>query len=86
MNTVITDPPWGHFVDATDSDLAGLYSGTDASLRELMAPDGQAVVLTSVPETAVDAAASQGFRVTETFPVLVNGRKAAVVVSSPETG
>jgi 23S rRNA G2445 N2-methylase RlmL len=82
VDTVVTDPPWGLYEAPAGGSLADLYLATYATFRAVMAPAAPAVVLTGVPETAITAARTHGFAIAESLPVLVNGRKASVVVAT----
>lgn len=81
LDRVLTDPPWGRFRGAP-ADVVPLYRALGAALATAMAPGGLAVVLTGAPGDARAALLATAGAGTErdSFPVLVNGTKAEVLV------
>jgi len=80
VSMVVTDPPWGVFTGDLD-EVKRLYRRAASTLQSVVAPDGRVVVLTAAADAAEAALASEGFALAENFGVLVNGRKARVVVA-----
>lgn len=79
FDVTVTDPPWGAFARGIDVDT--LYAGAAAALRTVAAPAARVVVLTSLGDLARRSLGTAAFEVTDSFPVLVNGKKAEVVVA-----
>jgi predicted RNA methylase len=79
VDRVLTDPPWGQFRGAP-ADVVPLYRALGAALATAVAPGGLAVVLTGAPEAARGAMLAGDGTEREAFPVLVNGKKAEVLV------
>lgn len=74
IHKIVTDPPWGHFVD-TDLPIEDFYRAMLAEFARVLKPDGKLVMLT--------AEAIQGhekLKLSKKFNILVSGRKASVYV------
>lgn len=81
VTTVVTDPPWGHYT-AGDENLDRLYFDLGAAAERWLRPGGALVVLTGAPERTVDRLLNDGGLQGElSLPVLVNGRKARVILA-----
>lgn len=81
VSAVVTDPPWGHY-SSVDEGVIGLYADLGAVARRWLHPGGAFVVLTGAPKDAVERLLDAGgFERELNLPVLVNGRKACVLVA-----
>jgi len=77
IDRVITDPPWGEFTHQPTSELHKLYLHAFFQIHRVLRAKGAVVMLTAVP--FLDEVAKEGgFRITNQYHTLVNGRKAAV--------
>lgn len=83
IDAIVTDPPWGHFDSEVDVDAGYLDLGRLAS--RWLKPRGSLVVLTAALESVIDQLFVQASLVEEErFPVLINGRKALVLVAKKQ--
>jgi tRNA (guanine6-N2)-methyltransferase len=80
IHTIVTDPPWGHFVK-TDAPIADFYRDMLEELVRVLRPDGRLVILTA-ETAAMDAAVKQFDRLalSRKFNILLSGKKASVYV------
>ena len=82
VSHIVTDPPWGQHED-NHGPIEDLYHSIGEKAAQLLSPPGTLVVLTGAGEAAIDAMiAGGGLKEADRFPVLINGRKAAVVRAS----
>ncbi len=82
VSHIVTDPPWGHY-GGNRGAIEDLYHSIGKKAAQLLRPPGILVVLTGAGEAAIDAMiAGGGLEEADRFPVLINGRKAAVVRAS----
>jgi 23S rRNA G2445 N2-methylase RlmL len=81
VDVVLTDPPWGQFA-GDEADVDHLYRDALATIDSILAPAGQVVLLTAAVAAAEESMPRAGLEVAESFPVLVNGKKAAVLVAA----
>ncbi|MDR0399841.1 MAG: hypothetical protein LBH51_02730 [Treponema sp.] len=77
LDSVITDPPWGHYRNLP---IGELYDQSLKVFAALLKPGGRAVILCGRGEELTTAAARHGFTTTRTMPILLSGRKAVVYV------
>ncbi len=85
VNVVLSDPPWGLY-QGSISDLDSLYDAAIANFRHILAPDGTVVLLTAAVQAASDSLERRGFELKTSFSVLVNGKKARVLVATVQDG
>lgn len=83
VDVVLADPPWGLFARPAGG-VDALYDSAFMAFRRVLAPGGRVVLLTGAIASAEAAMHKHGFKVEESFPVLVNGKKARVVVTAPQ--
>lgn len=79
VDTVITDPPWGFFQRRDEREDRAFYSALWRTVDHCLARHGRAVLLLSNPSPAL-ALLPSGLKSTRDLPVLVNGKKAQVLV------
>ena len=79
VDAVVTDPPWGIFQDPAGG-VAQLYSDMLSNLERVMAPLARIVLLTAATEAVNISVGNSGLTCEDSFRVLVNGRKASVMV------
>ncbi len=79
ITSIVTDPPWGLYGDRP-LDLDAFYSGMLRSFARVLTNRGRLVVLVArhIPLEQLAAGAASALSMKESFPVLVNGRKATV--------
>jgi hypothetical protein len=77
LDSVITDPPWGHYQDLP---IADLYTQSLGIFAGLLKPNGRAVILCGRGEELLTAAAQHGFAAARNIPILLSGRKAVIYV------
>lgn len=81
VSAVVTDPPWGHYA-TVDEGLDSLHSDLGVAAQRWLQPGGALVALTGAPQTVVGRLLDDGGLHEElNVPVLVNGRKARVVLA-----
>jgi len=78
VDFIITDPPWGLYNRAEN--IAGLYESVLTEFKRVLADGGTVTLLSGAPADMAAAAGKAGFTVAERFNVLVNGKKADVMV------
>ena len=84
VDAVITDPPWGMYRE-TKEPLGEFYSGLLALFAALLKPGGRAVILTAAADELKSAAGkTQELKLTQTYSILVSGKKAQVFVIRKE--
>jgi tRNA G10 N-methylase Trm11 len=82
VSAIVTDPPWGHYDDHTPS-ITSLYEDLAYFAVRALVTGGALVVLTGAGPEAVHALRSRKELVSgDPIPVLVNGRKAQIVVAT----
>jgi predicted RNA methylase len=81
VDVVLADPPWGLFAKPSGG-VDTLYDAAFATFRHVLATGGRVVLLTAAVLSAESAMGDNGFAVQESFPVLVNGKKARVFVAA----
>ncbi len=82
---VITDPPWGLF-GAQPASVERLYQDRVIGLGNRLPPGGKFVVLTGADEAALSwLRAASKLQVDEEVPILVNGKKARVLIGHTRT-
>ena len=82
VDAIVTDPPWGHY-DAPETSVASLYTDLAHFALEALVTGGSLVVLTGGGAEAVEALTARKELVRRnSFPVLINGRKAQIVVAA----
>lgn len=81
IDVVLADPPWGLFAEPRGG-VDSLYDAAFATFRRVLAPSGRVVLLTAAVPSADAAMQAHGFKREECFPVLVNGKKARVLVAA----
>jgi 23S rRNA G2445 N2-methylase RlmL len=81
VDAVLTDPPWGQFPGQA-ADIDRLYRAAFATIDSVLAPAGRVVLLTAAAAVAEQSMHRLGFGLSESFPVLVNGKKASVLVAA----
>jgi tRNA G10 N-methylase Trm11 len=74
IHKIVTDPPWGHFVD-TEQPIGEFYGAMLAEFARVLRPGGKLVILTAEPLTIDDR-----FTIEKRFNILLSGKKAAVHV------
>jgi len=80
-SAIVTDPPWGHY-EQPDTSVASLYADLANFALEALVTDGSLVVLTGGGPDAIQALTARSeLRLVNNFPVLINGRKAQIVVA-----
>lgn len=79
VSSIVTDPPWGLY-DRGVRDLDSFYTEMLGSFARVLAMHGRLVVLVArdIPLEALAARSTSSFRMQESMPVLINGRKASV--------
>jgi len=83
VDLIITDPPWG-FVSLVD-DITGFYRRVLAELKRILSPSGKIVILTGRPAEMSEAAAQARLAAASRTGILVNGKKAAVIIFTQTT-
>jgi len=78
VDRIITDPPWGFFGEIND--LADLYFRVFVEFRRILRDNGCIALLAGKPAESAEAAISAEFKLIDEFPVLVNGKKASVIM------
>jgi 16S rRNA G966 N2-methylase RsmD len=82
VSAIVTDPPWGHY-DDLDTSVASLYADLANFAVEALVSGGPLVVLTGGGAAAVQSLTTRKELVlADSFPVLINGRKAQIVVAT----
>ncbi|MCL2093652.1 MAG: methyltransferase [Treponema sp.] len=79
LDAIVSDPPWGIF-KKTDGDLGEFYGKMLAHCHGLLKEGGRAVFLCGAPEDFEGALAGSPFRLSQSLPILVSGKKARVYV------
>jgi 16S rRNA G966 N2-methylase RsmD len=83
VSAIVTDPPWGHYEGDLAASVVSLYEDLAHFAVRTLVTGGPLVVLTGAGPDAVDALGSRKELVSaERFPVLINGRKAQIVVAA----
>ncbi len=72
IHKIVTDPPWGHFVDVPTAEF---YPAMLHEFARVLRPDGKLVIL-----TAESLPADERLALSRKFDILVSGKKAAVYV------
>ncbi|HEX5228251.1 MAG TPA: methyltransferase domain-containing protein, partial [Bryobacteraceae bacterium] len=72
IHKIVTDPPWGHFVDLPSADF---YPAMLSEFARVLRSGGKLVIL-----TAEDLKPDERFALRKKFNILVSGKKAAVYV------
>jgi tRNA (guanine6-N2)-methyltransferase len=80
IHKIVTDPPWGHFVN-TDLPIEDFYRAMLAEFARLLRPGGKLVILTTAPLVINDR-----FILSRTLNILVSGKKASVYVLARRAG
>jgi tRNA G10 N-methylase Trm11 len=78
VDLIITDPPWGIFEKLTD--ITEFYTGFLTEFKRVLKPLSSAVLLTGSPAEALSAAKTAALSVASRRDILVNGKKASVLV------
>jgi 16S rRNA G966 N2-methylase RsmD len=82
VSAIVTDPPWGHYDDHATS-VASLYEGIAHFAVASLVTGGALVVLTGAGPDAVHSLRARKELVAgDAYSVLVNGRKAQIVVAT----
>jgi tRNA G10 N-methylase Trm11 len=81
VDTVLTDPPWGLYASRA-ANIGQLYEDTFATMQAILNPTGRVVLLTAAAPAAREPIHQYGFELADSFPVLVNGKKASVLVAT----
>jgi precorrin-6B methylase 2 len=79
IHKIVTDPPWGHFVEL-ETDPETFYSEVLAELSRILMPEGILVILLSRNEVfpAILERMSGKLELTESYQILVSGKKTTV--------
>jgi 16S rRNA G966 N2-methylase RsmD len=82
LSAIVTDPPWDHY-DELDTSVASLYADLTNFAVQALVTGGALVVLTGGGDEAIQSLTTRKELVLgKTLPVLINGRKAQIVVST----
>lgn len=79
VDRVITDPPWGFFA-ASQTDIDAFHRTMWLNMDSVVRPGGQIAILTARVESALRSIDGTTLEIQSMSPVLVNGKKASVVV------
>jgi predicted RNA methylase len=81
VSAIVTDPPWGQY-DRRDTSIASLYADLANFASGALVTGGHLVVLTGGGSDAIQSLTSRKeLALVDDFPVLINGRKAQIVVA-----
>ena len=81
VSAIVTDPPWGHY-DRLDTSIASLYGDLANFAAGALVTGGHLVVLTGGEAHAIQSLTTRKeLALVDDVPVLINGRKAQIVVA-----
>ncbi|MDR1688699.1 MAG: methyltransferase [Clostridiales bacterium] len=78
VDIIITDPPWGIFENIAD--ISKFYAGFLKEFKRVLKNGATAILLTGSPLEALDAAKTAALTTINRRDILVNGKKASVIV------
>ncbi|HEY7104843.1 MAG TPA: hypothetical protein VH986_00425 [Acidimicrobiia bacterium] len=82
VSVIVTDPPWGHYGDHGVA-VASLHDDLANFAVRALVTDGSLVILTGAGPDAISAVTCRKELVpAQSFPVLINGRKAQILVAT----
>jgi len=79
IDRIVTDPPWGLYASLGEDDGRQMYDQSLIAMHRVLAPGGVAVVLSGSGALTNAIAAAEGFSVLKRLPILVSGKKAAII-------
>ena len=78
VDLIISDPPWGFY--SRPDNLCGFYQSILRELKRILANDGTIALLSGAPAEIIEAAGRASLNVSSSFGILVNGKKADIII------
>lgn len=79
VNKIVTDPPWGAYGTMKQDELMSLYQCSLDEMRRVLKPGGVLVLLSGNDNLNHIAETTTDLELLKTYPVLVSGKKAAIL-------